>query len=59
MSKPVHQLPPPDQMPEKKLPVLREMRMIARYGAARVMSNNLKPREEKYGIHQTTAQTYD
>lgn len=48
MSKPVHQLPPVDQMPEKtKLAALREMQMIARYGAARVMLTNRKPVEEK------------
>ena len=40
-------LPPSDQMPAKKLPVLREMQMIARYGAARVMLTNRKPVEEK------------
>lgn len=49
MSKPVHQLPPADQMPAKKLAALREMQMIARYGAARMMSNNLKPVDEKRG----------
>lgn len=47
-------LPPPDQMPAKKLPVLREIvlreiLMIARYGAARVMSTNFKPVDENYG----------
>lgn len=45
MSKPIHKLPPPDQMPDKKLPVLREMQMIARYGAARVIKNELNPKK--------------
>lgn len=42
-------LPPVDQMPAKKLPVLREIQMIARYGAARVMSNNQKQKGVKNG----------
>lgn len=48
-------LPPPDQMPEKKLPVLRDQMMLAKYGAAWVLLNNLKPREEKYGIYKTAS----
>lgn len=48
-------LPPPDQMPAKKLPVLREIMMLARHGAGRLLFNNLKPREEKYGIYKTAS----
>ena len=48
-------LPPPDQMPEKKLAALREMLAIARHGAGRLLLNNLKPREEKYGIYKTAS----
>lgn len=49
MSKPVNQLPPVDQMPEKKLPTIRIMMEIAKYGATRVMSTNLKPVDGKHG----------
>ena len=47
MSKFAHRkLPPVDQMPEKtKLAALREMQMIARYGAARVIKIELKPKK--------------